>query len=104
MANIDPATGLLFEVKRPGETRNYTIDFINLLPISTLVNSIISMTAMPAGLTIQNQAFSGTKVSMDLSSGTEGIDYEITLKIDDTAGNIIEDDVMIKVRKAGLVA
>ena len=103
MACIDPATALLYQIKRPGETRNYSIDFVKLIADGGSIASLTSITALPAGLTISNTAFSGTQASADISGGTDGVDYEVTAIVVDSQGNILEDDVMIKVRKAGLL-
>jgi len=109
VTKIDKITGLVYEVKRPVETRKYTVDFTKVVAsgvtISTVqsigvakLNNVTEVTA----LTADSITVSGTKVSFDVTGGTDGEDYEVTINCTDTSGDILSDDVMIKVRKAGV--
>lgn len=99
--NIDKTSGLPYQIKRPApETRVYSVNFKNLL---LTIASVTSVVPSDSSLTISNIAFTGTVVSFQAANGTDGKDYEITITVVDGLGNIISDDVMLKVRKAGLV-
>lgn len=109
MKKIDVTTGLVYEVMRPYENKSYTVHFDKILPDGVTLASVISVAIAASGnvaeitpLSSAAEAASGTKVSMKLSGGTDGEDYEITVKCTDSNGDTVGDDVMIKVRKAGL--
>ena len=109
MTKIDTGSGLIFEVKRPYEAKSYTVYFDKILPSGVTLSTVTSVVAVASGnvavvdaLTVTDKAVSGTKVSMKLAGGTDGEDYEVTIKCTDSNGGIVGDDVMIKVRKAGL--
>lgn len=106
---LDSVSGLVYAVKRPIESRVYTVDLIKILPADVTITSVDSISITAAGnvddtdtLTYANTAILNTKVSMTLSAGTDGEDYEVTLTCIASNGDLISDDVMIKVRKAGL--
>jgi len=107
---IDKNSGLLYEVKRPAESKTYSINFKNIIPAGQTIASVGSVVATASGLVTEAAALavgtvgsSGTTVNVKLSAGTDGEDYEIAITVTDTAGDIHADDVMIKVRKAGNV-
>ena len=108
-ALIDTTTGLLYQIKRPDpETRKYSVDFKKLL---TAVSSVVSVTPQPRGLvpevsalTIADISYTGSVVFFRASGGTADEDYEIKLVVTDSNSNTIVDDIMIKVRIAGVIA
>lgn len=109
-SNFDAATGLVFQVKRPAEERTFVVDFSKVLGAGRTLASITDVSAAARGLVSESGALSVaagsvnvTKVSFKAEDGTDGEDYEVTLVCTDNTGDIVSDDVMIKVRKAGLV-
>lgn len=108
MQVIDEATSLYYLIKRPNpEVRTYSVDFKK---ITASVNSAISVTAKASDLVtevdplvISDISISGTLLVFKVADGTDGEDYEVTCIIDDLAGNIISEDILIKVRKSGLL-
>jgi hypothetical protein len=104
MQLFDMATGLLYAVKRPApEVRNYAVDFTNLCPS---VSTVISVTALlltqgVSTLTIGTPRITGTLVNFSLSGGAVGDIYEIQLNVSDTAGEVISEAVMIKIKQTG---
>lgn len=106
---LDPASGLVYAIKRPVEARVYTVDLIKILPAGVTISAVDSISIAAAGnvedtdtLTYAGTAILNTKVSMTLSAGSDGEDYEVTLTCMASNGDLVSDDVMIKVRKAGL--
>ncbi len=106
---IDTNTGLVYEVKRPVEDKTYTVNFARVLPAGVTLASVDSVVITPLGLVTetsplqsQSNSVSGTKVSANLAAGTDDEDYEIEITATDSNGDIVSDDVLIKVRKAGL--
>jgi glucan biosynthesis protein len=107
-ANIDSESGLLYQVKRPTETRKFSVDFKKLLETGVTIASVQSVSAVAAekvteiaALTTTNPASSGTKATFDVSGGTDGENYEITINATDSSGDVLSEDVLIMVRKAG---
>lgn len=78
-------------VKQPAESLDYYIDFTNLLASGDSLSSINTVTGTPTGLTIASTAISGTKVSMQISGGTDGTIYLVEANVDTTLGNTHED-------------
>lgn len=104
------ASSLPFSVKRPGESRKYGVDFKNLLDAGAALVSNVSVVSTPRGvvagssnLVVGAATIAGSIVEFRLSAGTAGEDYDLTAKATDSNGNTVEDDVLIKVRKAGKV-
>lgn len=99
----DDATGLYYIVKRPAESGDYSMDFRRTLKTGVTIASVVSVSASPAGITVGSGAASGTSIVFSLSGGTDGADYEITGRCIDSTGHTHEDDILIKVRRAGLL-
>jgi len=110
VTRVDTDSQLVYAVKRPAEDKTYTIDFKNVLPSGVTLASVSAPVVTAAGLvteddalTADDEAVSGTKVSVKIGGGTDDENYEVTLTCVDSNGDTVSDDVMIKVRKAGLV-
>ena len=108
--NIDKDSGLLYQVKRPSENKTYSVDFKDVIPSGQTIASIGSVTASAIGLVTETAALvvgamssTNTTVNVKLSAGTDGENYEVSIEVTDTNGDIHADDIMIKVRKAGNV-
>lgn len=109
-SNIDANSGLIYQVKRPEESRKYGVDFARVLPAGGGLAAIELLSAAGIGLVDEVDPLvvaalnvSGTVANINVSGGTDNEDYEVTIKCTDSGGDIVSDDVMIKVRKAGLV-
>ena len=107
-SNIDANTGLIYQVKRPEESRKYGVDFSRVLPVGSSLATIETVSAAAIGLVdevtpldVAALNVSGSVANINVSNGTDDEDYEITIKCTDSGGDIVSDDVMIKVRKAG---
>lgn len=105
---IDETTGLSYLIKRPGaEARNYAIDFRRLIPIDSTIVNINALTILPQGivtdtipLAIANPQPNGQQIRFLCSGGTPKENYEIQAEVVDSAGNIIIDSILVKVRYA----
>lgn len=92
---IDKNTGLLYVVKRPTpEKRKYSLDFSRLL---SAIQSVVSVTASPSDLIVGVPSFTNTIVLVDLSEGTDGVNYFLDTTVLDIAGNKITERIMVKV-------
>lgn len=108
-ALTDKTTGLLYLIKRPSpETRKYSVECKKLV---ATISAIISIAVQPRGLvteitalTTSEHSSTGTILYFRASGGTEGEDYELKLTFTDGSGNTIVDDIMLKVRIAGVIA
>lgn len=90
MPKHDPATGLQLLEKTPNEADNYTMDVSGMLATGDTIDSVTSVTATPAGLTIGSPASTTTTIQAKFSSGTVDIRYTVKFLFVDTAGNIKE--------------
>lgn len=109
-SNIDDKSGLVFQVKRPVEERTFVVDFRKVIAEGKTIASISDITAAAAGLIeeaaamiVTQTSVSGLQVGFKASGGSHGEDYEVTVKVTDSGGDVVSDDVMIKVRRAGRV-
>lgn len=110
MNAIEKTTGLLYSIKRPApEIRLYSVDFKKLTN-NSVISAITSITIAKRNLvteitplTVSNQIISNTIVLFNLAGGTDGEDYEITITVEISPTNIVSEDILIKVRKAGLI-
>lgn len=102
--SIDPDTGLVVLVKQPAESREFAMDFTNLLVGSALssVNSVVQANQNKVGgstaLTLGTPAVDGDSVTVQISDGTDDENYKITAEVVDTAGNTLEGEGMLYVR------
>lgn len=110
LAKKEDGTELRFTVFRPPEKKLISIDFAKQLPSGGVITSIVTTAVTPranvtevAALTFTNITFTGTVISGWIEGGTDEEDYEITLTLLDNSGQRHSDDIVIKVRKAGLI-
>lgn len=85
-------------------------NFRKIIAEGKTVASVTDITAQPVGLvdeaealTVVSTVVSGLLVGFKASGGSDREDYEVTITVTDSGGDLVSDDVMIKVRKAGLV-
>ena len=83
--------------KQPSESVLYDIDFAPVLRSDDNIDSVTSVTTAQSGLVIGSPSFSGQKVQVQISSGTDGILYKLTAIIVSVAGHIKEIDVLLRV-------
>ena len=110
MADIDKTSGLFYQIKRPApEVRKYSVSFskllgaVNIASLTSVVATKQGLVGETSPLVISNQSFLSQTVYFSASGGTDGENYEITITIVDLNGDTIVDDVLLKVRKAGIV-
>ena len=53
----------------------------------------------PSGLTLASAAIDGTKVTVDVSAGVLGEDYEVSCKIDRVGGETYEEIMSVQIRR-----
>lgn len=95
--------------KKPSENKIFTIDFTNILELEETLTTINSVYSTPSSLTITNQIINSTIVGeikpykavlFNLSSGENGYEYTITVKVTSNTGREIETDVVLSVIEA----
>jgi len=87
-----------FPNKDPSDNLNYGADFTDLLSIDNdSIASILSLTATPPGLTIEDQAIVGNIVAFRAEGGTAGVRYKIDFEIFTIGGNTYNRSVMMPV-------
>lgn len=109
-SNFDSLSGLIYEVKRPVEERTFLVDFSRVIAAGKTIESVDDVASSTVGLVEGSQAMTvvagsitGLKVAFKASGGTDEEDYEVTILLTDSDGDVVSDDVMVKVRKAGKV-
>lgn len=86
-------------IKQPGESRLYPMEFAALLVEGETISGIDSITkdkTTTPDLVIAEQAYSGSIVQFRVSGGVDGTKYKITVRVDTTAGNLIEGEGIIQ--------
>lgn len=102
---IDTATGLAVFRKRPGEEVRLRLDCCNFLLPGSTVASVESVTVAPSGgLAASSPEASGRFALITVTGGSDGTDYEATVKFTDSDGNRRETDFLVRVRRSGLLA
>jgi len=98
MSHNEPAsvTAPQMLIKQPGETREFSMDFSNLLASSETISSP-TVTSTPAGLTIGSATISSGKVLFDISSGTHPVRYRIEVTVTSSGGSTLVGDGILKV-------
>ena len=97
MRNYDSASGLEYEVKRPGESRLYDFDFTKLLSTGETIASVTSVTQTNRGnvagssdLTIGAPSDDGASLAQArISAGTDGEDYCLEAEVVTSGGNTL---------------
>lgn len=98
--------GLVYAVggphrKAPAEVRRYWMDFVGLAEIKAGDSIKVSVTptigSTPSGLSFANVAVSGTRVYVDISSGTLNVDYQVTFTITLNGGAVISRSGVLRV-------
>lgn len=87
-------------VKRPTESRVYAVNFGNQPEVrdsgETLSSPTVSST--PSGLTISGETISGARVRFRVASGTNNVDYTITVTVSTSGSNTLVEAVTLQVR------
>ena len=98
MSHNEPAsvTAPQMLIKQPGETREFSMDFSNLLASSETISSPV-VTSTPSGLTIGSATVSSGKVLFDISGGTHPVRYRIEVTVTSSGGSTLVGDGILKV-------
>ena len=84
-------------VKQPGETRQFSMDFSNLLATSETIASP-TVTSSPSGLTIGSASVSGSKVQFNISGGTHAVRYRLEVTVASSGGATLVGDGVLRVK------
>lgn len=93
--------------KQPNETVTHAISYVAALPIdaSAITSATLSAIDMVTGSTVTSTVLasstaeiSGMKALFTARAGTDGRDYKITVRATLNNDDIIEDDIVMRVR------
>jgi len=107
MSTVDPATGLEVLIKQPSESREYDLDFSNLLGEEELIKTVVSVTSQIMGkvsgssnVNIVGYGVTSDrkKVRMRIEGGTDKEDYKITAQVDTYHNNRLEGEGILRVK------
>lgn len=84
--------------KQPAEKLDYDVTYDDFFVNRTDALQGVVVTA-DAGITLATPVVSGNNVKLFLSGGTEGITYEITLRMTTTTGVIKEDEFRVTIKE-----
>jgi hypothetical protein len=85
--------------KQPGEIIINSVNYDDSLDEGDTVDTVVSCTVAPAGLTISAMLASNKRVRILSSGGTDGVSYKITLIVDTANGERFEDELICKVKE-----
>lgn len=84
--------------KQPGEKRRWGIDYTDALDDGDAIESVTA-TVVPEGLTVL-AANASPRVRLQVSDGTNGTTYKVTVVVTTTNGNeVFEDEVQVKIKE-----
>jgi len=87
-------------VKRPGETRVYSVNFGFQPEIRDAAETLSGPTvsASPSGLTISGTTVSGSRVRFQVAGGANAVDYTLTVTVSTSGGSTLVEAVTLQVR------
>src|SRR5262245_25159109 len=91
--------------KDPGSVRTYTLDYATwLASIGTGLTIVGSSWNVPDGITQNADSFSSTTTTIQLSGGTDGVDYALSNTVTVSDGQSDQKLLIIQVREVELAA
>lgn len=88
--------------KQPQERLSKSVLYEKALDPSDSVTSVLSCTVVPTGhaddLTAAPSLINGDRVRLWTDKGQDNTSYKITLKVGTAAGEIFEDELIVRVR------
>jgi hypothetical protein len=82
-------------VKQPAEKQTYSFDFTTKLKPGDSVGAINGVTSLTSGLVIGSPTLEGNVVSVQISSGTDGVRYIVSCAVTSTPGADVLGLVML---------
>ena len=83
-------------VKQPGESRQFSMEFANLLTTGETISDPV-VTSTPSGLTVGSATVSGSKIVFTLASGTHPVRYRIEVTVTSSGGATLVGDGILRV-------
>ncbi len=84
--------------KQPTERFSYTVNYIDALTTGDNVQSA-TVSATPAGLTIDNVAVYDPRVKFWAEGGVDGQPYKVTLTVTTADGRVFQDEITFKIKE-----
>lgn len=76
------------------------MEFAANLAVGETITSVIIVSISPAGLTQNGAAtFSGTKVFVRFESGTDDVQYKVTIRVNTSLSNVLEGEGYLRVQE-----
>lgn len=85
--------------KQPAERLSNSIVYTEALDDGDSIASVVSCTADPAGLTVSPVLVSDDRVRIWAEGGVSGVAYKITVIVATNGGEILEDELICKVKE-----
>ena len=85
--------------KQPGERLSNSILYTEALDEGDSIVSVLSCVAEPSGLTVSPVMVSGDRVRVWAEGGVSGVAYKITVTVATNGGEILEDELICKVKE-----
>jgi hypothetical protein len=92
-------------LKQPAETYTVAIEYAGKLPSgATIVSGTVAAVRLDTGATDNTvlasttATISGTQVRAKVQAGTDGLDYRLTFAVTLSTGDLLEDDLVMKVK------
>lgn len=84
-------------IKDSASTLDYRFDWAAWMETGDTISA--AAVTVPAGLTETAETFDDTSVTVWVSGGTTGTDYQVTCQITTTAGRVDERTITLRVRE-----
>lgn len=85
--------------KQPGERISNSIIYDDALDVGDYLETIVSCTASPAGLTVNAGLASDNRVRVWHEGGDDRVTYTVTVVVTTHTGERFEDEIICKVRE-----
>ena len=86
--------------KQPVESRVYTFDFTPDTAEDEEIAALVSLAALPVGLTLSEQAFAGKRVQVRVAGGVTDTQYKFTVVVSTSDNNVLSMEANLFVRDA----
>lgn len=85
--------------KQPAESRWVSVRYDDDLDDGDEVSSVLACTADPSGLSVTPVLATIDRVRVFIEGGDDGATYKITLRVATSGGEILEDELVCKVKE-----
>lgn len=87
---------VVVDPKDPDDTDDFTIDWVNELAVGETI-SLLTVTAITAGITVSSSSISTTRTTARLTGGTAETTYDVRYRITTSTGRQLDETLRIPV-------